>query len=151
MTCKHYTYCIMSCNTNLIIQWYCTQDLKDIFHERNIQIILSLPLRWRHIGRDSVSNHQLHDCLLNRLFRRRSKKTSKLRVTGPFFHRGPVNAPHKWPVKRNMFPFDDVIMLKRYVMMWKYILWHDVHDIAWHDIALHHMTCTWVVAVRETE
>ena len=39
-------------------------------------------LRWRHNGRDSVSNHQSHDCLLNRLFRRRSKKTSKLRVTG---------------------------------------------------------------------
>ena len=39
-------------------------------------------LQWRHNGRDSVSNHQHHDCLLNRLFRRRSKKTSKLRVTG---------------------------------------------------------------------
>ena len=39
-------------------------------------------LRWRHNGRDDVSNHQPHDCLLNRLFRRRSKKTSKLRVTG---------------------------------------------------------------------
>ena len=39
-------------------------------------------LRRRYNGRDSVSNHQPHDCLLNRLFRRRSKKTSKLRVTG---------------------------------------------------------------------
>ena len=39
-------------------------------------------LRWRQNGRDSVLNHQPHDCLLNRLFRRRSKKTSKLRVTG---------------------------------------------------------------------
>ena len=39
-------------------------------------------LRWRHNGRVSVSNHQPHDCLLNRLCRRRSKKTSKLRVTG---------------------------------------------------------------------
>ena len=39
-------------------------------------------LRWRHNGRDSISNHQPHDCLLNRLFKRRSKKTSKLRVTG---------------------------------------------------------------------
>ena len=38
--------------------------------------------QWRHNGRDSVSNHHPHDCLLNRLFRRRSKKTSKLRVTG---------------------------------------------------------------------
>ena len=26
-------------------------------------------------------------------------------------HRGPVNFPHKWPVTRKMFPFDDVIML----------------------------------------
>ena len=62
-------------------------------------------LQWRHNGRDSVSNHQPHDCLLNRLFRRRSKKTSKLRVTGLC-----VNSPHKWPVTRKMFPFDDVIM-----------------------------------------
>ena len=39
-------------------------------------------LQWRHNGHDSVSNHQPHDWLLNRLFRCRSKKTSKLRVTG---------------------------------------------------------------------
>ena len=39
-------------------------------------------LQWRHNGRDSISNHQPRDCILNRLFRRRSKKTSKLRVTG---------------------------------------------------------------------
>ena len=39
-------------------------------------------LHWRHNGHDSVSNHHPHDCLLNRLFRRRSKKISQLRVTG---------------------------------------------------------------------
>ena len=39
-------------------------------------------LRWRHNGHVGVSNHQPHDCLLNRLFRHRSKTTSKLRVTG---------------------------------------------------------------------
>ena len=39
-------------------------------------------LLWRHNGHDGISNHQPHDCLLNRLFRRGSKKTSKLRVTG---------------------------------------------------------------------
>ena len=27
-------------------------------------------------------------------------------------HRWPVNSPHKWPVTRKMFPFDDVIMLR---------------------------------------
>ena len=38
-------------------------------------------LQWRHNGRDGVSDHRPHDCLLNRLFRRRSKITSKLCVT----------------------------------------------------------------------
>ena len=27
-------------------------------------------------------------------------------------HRGPVNSPHKLPVTRKMFPFDDVIMIQ---------------------------------------
>ena len=57
-------------------------------------------LQWRHNRRDSVSNQQPHDCVLNRLFRRTSKK------------RWPVNSPHKWPVRRNMFQFDDVIMFE---------------------------------------
>ena len=61
-------------------------------------------------GRDGVSNHQPHDYLLNRFFWRRSKKTSKLRVTGLCAGKSPVNSPHKWPLKRKMFPFDDVIM-----------------------------------------
>ena len=69
-------------------------------------------LRWRHNDHDCVSNHQPRGCLLNHLFRRRSKKTSKLRVTGLCVGNspGPVNSPHKGPVTRKMFPFDDVIM-----------------------------------------
>ena len=49
-----------------------------------------------------VSNHQPHHCLLNRLFRRKSKKTSTLRFTGLLreIHRCTVNSPHKWPVTR---------------------------------------------------
>ena len=39
-------------------------------------------LRWRHNGHVGVSNHQPHHRLLNGLFGRRSKQTSKLRVTG---------------------------------------------------------------------
>ena len=27
-------------------------------------------------------------------------------------HRGPVNSPHKWPVTRKLFPFDEVIMTR---------------------------------------
>ena len=44
--------------------------------------LIWMALRWRHNGHDGVSNHQPNECLLNRLFRRRSKKPSKLRVTG---------------------------------------------------------------------
>ena len=57
-------------------------------------------LRWRHNERDGVSNHQPHDCLLNRLFKRRSKRTSKLWVTGLCEGNSP----------RKLFPFDDVSM-----------------------------------------
>ena len=28
-------------------------------------------------------------------------------------HRWPVNSPHKWPVTRKMFPFEDVIMMSQ--------------------------------------
>ena len=35
-------------------------------------------------------DHQPHNCLLNRLFKRRSKKTSKLRVTGHCAGNSPV-------------------------------------------------------------
>ena len=54
----------------------------NIHYQWQIWNVWKAPLGWRHNGRDSVSNHQPHHCLLNRLFRRRSKKTSKLRVTG---------------------------------------------------------------------
>ena len=95
-----------------------TFDVLNCFHETYIWYIciylnlfhFLIPLLW-HNGCGSVSNHQRHDYLLNRLFRRRSKKTSKLRVTG-LCVTGPVNFPHKWPVTRKMFPFDEVIMLR---------------------------------------
>ena len=50
--------------------------------------------------------------IVYRLFRRRSKKTSKLHITGLCEGNSPVpmNSPHKGPVTRKMFPFDDVTM-----------------------------------------
>ena len=73
------------------------------------------PLRWRHNDCGGVSNHQPHDCLLNRIFGRISKEhqSSASLAFVREIHRGPVNFPHKWPVTRKMFPFDDVIMLCR--------------------------------------
>ena len=73
-----------------------------------------LLLQWRHDERDGPSNHRRLDYLPNRLFRRRSRKTSKLHVTAwPLwreFIRERWIPPRRGPVTRKMFPFDDVIM-----------------------------------------
>ena len=75
----------------------------------DLQII---SLQWCHNEHDAVSNHHRPDCLLNRLFRNRSKKTSKLRVTCLCEGNPPVTGgfPSQRPVTRKMYPFDDVIM-----------------------------------------
>ena len=55
--------------------------LRSLHHSIPWPLNTSSSLQWRHNGHDSASNDQPHDCLFNRLFRRRSKNTSKLRVT----------------------------------------------------------------------
>ena len=55
-------------------------------------------LQWRHNGHDGISNHQPHDCLPNRLFRHRSKKTSKLHITGLCEGNSPVTS--EFPAQR---------------------------------------------------
>ena len=69
-------------------------------------------LHWRHNEPDDISNHQPHGCLLHRLFRRKSKKTSKVRVTGLCEGNSPVTG--EFPAQRasnaENVPFDDVIM-----------------------------------------
>ena len=71
--------CAMKADKTIYIQSLYFISLLFLVH---FELTLRWPLHLRHNGRDSVSNHQPHNCLLNRLFRRRSKKTSKLRVTG---------------------------------------------------------------------
>ena len=69
-------------------------------------------LQWRHNGHDGVSNHQPHDCFLNRYSdadQRKHQSSAPLAFVRRI-HRGSVNSPHKGPVTRKMFPFDDVIM-----------------------------------------
>ena len=83
---------------------------------------LRVTLRWRHNDHAGVSNHQPRGCLLNRLFRRKSKKTSKLRVTGLCAGNSPGTGEFPaqmasyaenvsiWWRHHEMFPFDVVIM-----------------------------------------
>ena len=115
------------CDRNIKLYYLCY----DI--ELSLTFSITFPLRWRHNGCDCVSNRQPHNCWLNRLFRCRSKKTSKLRVTGLCAGNspGPVNFPHKWPVTRKMYPFDDVIM---YMLTYSHVClslakWYDTTEI----------------------
>ena len=51
-----------------------------LFHGH--KTIVRPALQWRHNEHDCVSNHRRLEGLINRLLRRRSKKTTKLRITG---------------------------------------------------------------------
>ena len=110
----------MASNTELWCYFYCKPDkcswkiVAADLRRHNVPAMnaLAITLQWRHNGRDGVSNHQPHHCLLNCLFRRRSKKSSKLRVTGLCAGNSPVTDefPAQSASNAEMFPFDDVIM-----------------------------------------
>ena len=55
-------------------------------------------LQWRHNERDGVSNYQHLNCLPSCWFRRRSKETAKLRVTGLCAGNSPVTG--EFPAQR---------------------------------------------------
>ena len=59
----------------------------------------SKSLQWRHNESDGVSNHRHLHCLLNCLFRRIPKKTSKLIVTGLCEGNSPV--PGEFPAQKS--------------------------------------------------
>ena len=63
-----------------IVLWYFMTTYVDV--RNTLEYELQCSLHWRQNDHGGISNHQPHDCLLNRLFRLRSKKTSKLSVTG---------------------------------------------------------------------
>ena len=77
---------------------------------------LDTSLLWRHNGRSGVSNHQPHDCLLIRSFRRRSKKTSKLRITGLCAGNSPVTG--EFPAQMASNAENVSIWWRHHVMGW---------------------------------
>ena len=93
-------------------------------------------LQWRNNERDGVSNHQHYDCLLNRLFRRRWKKISKLRVTGLCEGNSPVSG--EFPAQR--------ASNAEYVSIW----WrhHDLHTRD-HPYTIAFFTCVTISKVRQ--
>ena len=75
-------------------------------------------LQWRYNGRNDVSNHQPHHCLLNHLFsgRQRKHQSSASQVFVRGIHQWQVNSLHKGPVARKMIPFDDVIRNRMHIL-----------------------------------
>ena len=94
---------------NILQNWHSNSIY--IQYETMLTIVVSL--QWLHKQCDGVSNHQPHDCFFNGLFRRRSKKTSKLRVTGLCEGNSPVTGglPPQRASIAEMFTFDDVFMI----------------------------------------
>ena len=76
-----------------------------------LMVIMMNTLQWRCNERDGVSNHQHHHCLLNRFFRSRSKKTSKLHVTGLCVGNSPVTGE---------FPSQMVSNAEKVSIWWRY-------------------------------
>ena len=98
---------------------------------------LLLLLQWRHGEHDSVSNHQPHDCLLNHLFRLRSKKTSKFRVTGLCAGNSPVTG--EFPTQRASNAENVSIWWRHHVVRSNgpYVDWVNRHWFK-HIIGVHH-------------
>ena len=86
-----------------------------------------LSLQWRHNERDSVSNHQHHDCLLNRLFSHRSNKTLKLRVTGRCEGKSAVNG--EFPAQRASEAEKISTWWRHHVMLLEYAVAQEIISI----------------------
>ena len=84
-------------------------------------------LQWRHNERDGTSNHQPHDGLPNGLSRRRSKKTSKLRITGLCEGYSPVAGE---------FPAQRASNAENATIWWRH---HVIHCTIYHNTINHAM------------
>ena len=74
-----------TCHQNIFIfsiRWCIQNDIHQCLLKKIAVTAFVTALQWCHNERSGIWNHQPHDCLLNHLFKCRSKKTSKLCVTG---------------------------------------------------------------------
>ena len=108
---------------NMMTSWHEQTNLTTV---RGLQLIFC-SLQWRHNGCDGVSNHQPHNCLLKRLFRRRSKENSKAprhwplcgELTGNWRHHAIVVNQHVVNKQSGCRWFDTPCM----VFMWRHSKW----------------------------
>ena len=119
--CCYLAHPMLNTNNGSIVQFLQTFKLFLCWSEINIfidEILLDMvSLQWRHNDLDGVSNHQPHGCLVDCLYRRRSKKTSKLCVTGLCAGNSPVTG--EFPAHRASNAEDVPIWWRHHVCLYK--------------------------------
>ena len=93
-----------------------------------LQVKPHFTLHWRHNEPDGVSNLQPRECLLNYYSgadQRKHQSPASLAFVRRI-HRGPVNSPHKKPVTRKIFPFDDVIITGQWINLMCQMNWRNL-------------------------
>ena len=90
-------------------------NAKQIHWNRNIVRVTALVFHWSGVIMGAMVSQitsltLVYSTVYSGADQRKHQSSASLAfVRG--IHRWPVNSPHKWPVTRNMFPFDDVIMI----------------------------------------
>ena len=128
---RSYDCLISTMGFPILVRWHlyiesgpCMVFVFDIYarvlhHDCTVLITTNLTVKLRHYG-DVImgaiaSQMTSHTIVYSTVYsdadqRKYQSSTSLAFVCG--IHQGPMNSPHKWPVTRKIFPFDDVIMTK---------------------------------------
>ena len=108
-------------NQNIILKEHIWVSYENVSHiDFGISLFIAASMRslqWRHNERDGVSNYQPRHCLLNRFFKRRSKKTSMLRVTGLCVGNSPVTG--EFPAQMASNTENVSILWRHHVIMFR--------------------------------
>ena len=131
--CKSFSY-----KKNVCLYWQYWED--------NSWIWLCIIFFLHHNKCHGVSNHRCLDCLPNRLFRSRSKKTSKLRFTGLCEGNPPVTGGLPSQRASNAenvsiwWRHHDIGMYSTIINFWSFLV-----DTVYHDAFKSHLFSLWVI------
>ena len=92
-------------------------------HKQRASNMESVPMLWRHhehyndVIMGTMASHitslvNVYLTVYSGSDQRKHESSAQLAFVWGI-HRSPVNSPHKWPVTRKVFPFDDVMMMFR--------------------------------------
>ena len=105
------------CGTSIgVVHWYPTLYMWQITHYDDVIMTM--------LASQITSLTVVYSIVYSGVIQRKHQSSASLAFVREI-HRGPVNFPHKWPVTRIMFPFDDVIMTHLYGEL-AWIVWRNI-------------------------